>query len=542
MHVKLGSTLSAGSLQTPGSDYSNCICSYILSIENEQDLRDFVLEILGNSQQGEHTEADTQTFVTELLLRQRSRDTADSLPTDLQLYKKSVVDDDYIQGKQQDKRNRKKQDKAIAEDSHVQRASPLDEPKKKSKFVSLYSSEGESASVVQLPGRHRCDCQAAKHRLISNCMSCGRIVCEQEGSGPCLFCQTLVCTREEQDVINRNSKKSEKLRKKLMMNTAVQDENRPSDEHLSKALAHKDRLLEFDKTCVSRTKVIDDQSDYFAVDGNRWLSSKERETLRKKEAELREKKNPSRRGMKITLDIAGRRIKEEDRYDLSATEEVQDWADRVSHGRVDPSDASRSLGFPASNSDMLHPLVDNPPKFIPTGLKSAASDVVGHSDSKRAELRLQDGALQEMSDKGCCMSMHQPWASLLIKGIKRDEGRTWYSAHRGRLWIAAGVKEPSHDEIKSVERECSANINGNVIFPEYYPTSCLLGCVDIDDVLPQEQYRVQYKDGDSTSPYVFVCRNPQELLFKFPIKGQHKIYKLESHIHKAATKCMNAGQ
>jgi len=36
------------------------------------------------------------------------------------------------------------------------------------------------------------------------------------GSGPCLFCGIMVCTREEQEVLNRGSRKSEILRKKLM--------------------------------------------------------------------------------------------------------------------------------------------------------------------------------------------------------------------------------------------------------------------------------------------------------------------------------------
>lgn len=33
--------------------------------------------------------------------------------------------------------------------------------------------------------------------------------------------------------------------------------------------------------------------------------------------------------------------------------------------------------------------------------------------------RLQDKGLQEMRDGGYCLSMHQPWASLLVAGIKR---------------------------------------------------------------------------------------------------------------------------
>ena len=69
------------------------------------------------------------------------------------------------------------------------------------------------------------------------------------------------------------------------------------------------------------------------------------------------------------------------------------------------------------------------------------------------------------------------------------------------------------------------NFTGNITFPLNLPTSCLLGCVDVEDVLPQEEYRDMYPKGESGSPYVFICSNPQELLVKFPMQGQHKICK-----------------
>ena len=49
---------------------------------------------------------------------------------------------------------------------------------------------------------------------------------------------------------------------------------------------------------------------------------------------------------------------------------------------------------------------------------------------------------------GTCLTMHQPWASLLIKGIKIHEGRVWNSSHRGRLWIHSSSKEPDPEMIK----------------------------------------------------------------------------------------------
>jgi len=44
----------------------------------------------------------------------------------------------------------------------------------------------------------------------------------------------------------------------------------------------------------------------------------------------------------------------------------------------------------------------------------------------------------------------QPWASLLVYGIKKAEGRTWSTTHRGRLWIAAAAKKPDVAEIEQV--------------------------------------------------------------------------------------------
>jgi ASCH domain len=43
----------------------------------------------------------------------------------------------------------------------------------------------------------------------------------------------------------------------------------------------------------------------------------------------------------------------------------------------------------------------------------------------------------------------QPWASLLVNGIKRIEGRSWPTQHRGRLWIHATSQQPSDSDIQA---------------------------------------------------------------------------------------------
>lgn len=167
-----------------------------------------------------------------------------------------------------------------------------------------------------LKGRHMCECQASKHKLINNCLKCGRIVCEQEGRGPCLFCDSMVSyipnvmarclehnvifqvfSKEDQAIINSNGKRSRKLYNSIMESMKA--------EGLQKALKTRDRLLQYDQTAEQRTKVIDDEGEYFSS-SSPWLSKEEREYLQKKEEEAHQKKHASRLQKKFTFDFAGK--------------------------------------------------------------------------------------------------------------------------------------------------------------------------------------------------------------------------------------------
>lgn len=118
-----------------------------------------------------------------------------------------------------------------------------------------------------LNGIRLCNCQAGQHKLINNCNSCGRIVCEQEGIGPCLFCGQIVCTNEEQQGLKSSGKKSDNLLKSL--------KEKGGGEALKKALEQRDRLLEYDRNSEKRTTVIDDELDYFE-ENSVWHSDEQR--------------------------------------------------------------------------------------------------------------------------------------------------------------------------------------------------------------------------------------------------------------------------
>ena len=54
-----------------------------------------------------------------------------------------------------------------------------------------------------------------------------------------------------------------------------------------------------------------------------------------------------------------------------------------------------------------------------------------------------------------------------ITHTHRVEGRSWYTTHRGRLWIAAAAKVPSQPEIDQVEHFYRSLYEG-VALCDYY--------------------------------------------------------------------------
>nr|XP_061830899.1 activating signal cointegrator 1-like [Nerophis lumbriciformis] len=545
---------------------SEDIVKYIISIEKADEIEEYVGDLL----QG--TDGRKGQFIQEFLSRWKKTQRQAGDTSGLFLFKESTsateLDSQDTSKDFQKKSKRKGRNKhevlAVSQTDPEPEAvkTPIDlmrvqessssSTKKKSKFTSLYGKEGQDKLTVILPGRHSCECLAQKHRLINNCISCGRIVCEQEGSGPCLFCGSLVCTKEEQEILLRDSNKSQKLRKKLMGDCSERDYLAPQEAKvkagLEKAVQHKEKLLEYDRNSVKRTQVLDDESDYFATESNQWLSTAERDKLRKKEEELRELRHVSRKDRKITLDFAGRQVIDEgnnlnDYYDkLDETLKAMDI-----NSALKSSVHSERQGGRQNLRELVNPNIkQSAPEWVDVrsrennrrNMEKVQSLAQDGKEEQRTRLRLQDKELQEMSDGGWCLSMHQPWASLLVKGIKRVEGRTWYTPHRGRLWIAAAAKKPTPQEIAEVEAMYRCIYNKEPRFPSDYPTGCLLGCVNVTDCLPQEQFKEQFPSAreESASPFVFICSSPQELLVKFSMKGKHKIWKLESHYHQGAKK------
>ncbi|KAL3728000.1 hypothetical protein ACJRO7_032704 [Eucalyptus globulus] len=135
-----------------------------------------------------------------------------------------------------------------------------------------------------------------------------------------------------------------------------------------------------------------------------------------------------------------------------------------------------------------------------------------------------------------CLTMHQPWASLLVYGIKR---RSWPAPIRDRLWIHAARKVPDESTIKAMEQ----------FSREIYAVSIEVdGCVQADEragwnVLP-EGVRLE-----AQTDFCWLCEQPLvfksvlyaivlKLLIPFEMRGYQKICNLEKKIYEAAARVL----
>ena len=247
--------------------------------------------------------------------------------------------------------------------------------------------------------------------------------------------------------------------------------------------------------------------------------------------------------------------------------------------------ARAALRRPPTRHDPVAPLRETHAVSITNSANAAgdaAKDAPDAQDEAEMEEDLEEAHLREAqklscrpsSDEGICITMHQPWASLLVAGIKKSEGRNWDpttsagpgvpngSFRRGRLWIHAASARPMPSQIEELERVYYPYLEPGQKFPSSYPTSCLLGYVMVTDVLDEaalcaRHTRIyEYHQRNRAKPrsamqmtstgmnpkpaecsaFNFLCALPKMLPFFLSMDGKHKMYKLDRKLWQAARK------
>ncbi len=104
------------------------------------------------------------------------------------------------------------------------------------------------------------------------------------------------------------------------------------------------------------------------------------------------------------------------------------------------------------------------------------------------------------------LTVYQPWAALIMAGIKRIENRTRRVNYRGPLAIHAGRSRASMDVLRdSTIKELYEGVGE---LGECF--GAVIGVVDLVDVFPIEDERVR-DDAFAVGPWCWLLENPRKL-------------------------------
>ncbi|KAK5575747.1 hypothetical protein RB653_006881 [Dictyostelium firmibasis] len=233
------------------------MAKYVLSMSTNSDIESYLSEILDSTKK-------SQTFIEQLIKK------INSLPRRVQTIKVTKPPTNQT--------NNLKNKTTTTTTTTSTGNKPTKQQIRSFKEIEIEMKPGEP-----------CDCQATRHKLLTNCLNCGKIMCEQDAghSKKCSFCSTPLFTNP----INLSTQQQQLVEK-----------------NLNNAVEYKDRILGYQNTHAKRTMVYDDQEDYFSNSTNKWLTEEERKKVAQQEQDFKQKQEDYKKTTKISIDFQGRRI------------------------------------------------------------------------------------------------------------------------------------------------------------------------------------------------------------------------------------------
>lgn len=128
------------------------------------------------------------------------------------------------------------------------------------------------------------------------------------------------------------------------------------------------------------------------------------------------------------------------------------------------------------------------------------------------------------------LSVTQPWASLIVRGLKRFETRGWQTHYRGPLAIHAARKLPANLAVLCDQDPLRALLHQHGLADWWLlPRGAVLGCVDllacvrveeVHDLPPEQRSLGDFRPGR----WAWQLTNPRTLAVPYPLTGRLGIF------------------
>ncbi|KAK0409515.1 hypothetical protein QR680_004589 [Steinernema hermaphroditum] len=408
---------------------------------------------------------------------------------------------------------------------------------KKVSTVTMVNDPTANPATKLTKGHYRCDCQARSHALIHNCLNCGRIVCAQEGSGPCFFCGELVVSREEREILENGSNTQ---RKKLMMALT----GKSGDASLStmstdfqRAQTFRDNLLRADADMERQKKVDDLDSDYHNIEQSSHLTAEERAAIIKRKEELVELDKARQRQVIVSISAEGEVTEQKQARVTAETDPIIRAIVQNSLNRKQTVTTANARRKPVDESF-------NAKDFTPFYNKEYSRNVDKEANCRNRELLNREDILlqaneemlhHEIEKEGYCIAFDQPFATVAL--TENIEYLPWHeeTSVRGPVFVAASTRIPNDKEIEHVKK-----IYGLKSIPKAGDLSigAILGRLIIDQCWKTEDFidelggnsRKSEKKINLKSPFVLVVSSARCLDTPIPHVPAERLCKLDAHM------------
>lgn len=138
------------------------------------------------------------------------------------------------------------------------------------------------------------------------------------------------------------------------------------------------------------------------------------------------------------------------------------------------------------------------------------------------------------------ITIKQPWASLIVDGLKDIENRTWKTKFRGRVLIHASMKPMK--PFKFTQEQTIEMMNHKAFGIEHeHPNSCIIGSVEIVDCVINhpsiwaEKTKIPYlEDVVLDVKHLSKITKPNNIIYNWvlanPIKFDKPIYNVKGKL------------
>lgn len=120
------------------------------------------------------------------------------------------------------------------------------------------------------------------------------------------------------------------------------------------------------------------------------------------------------------------------------------------------------------------------------------------------------------------ITIRQPYAWLIVNGIKDIENRTWETKYRGPVYIHAGLKRPTKQLMDALEAK-----HGITIPDDELDFGAIIGSVELVDcvITHSSRWFIAGHNG-------FVLRKPRVIFPGIPYTGKLGLFQVPKDLHK----------